>query len=63
VYDQVLTKIQLYMAINLRREAETTADPMDGVRRHERLFRAVERGKPAAVLAALASHGARSYLR
>ena len=62
VYDQVLTKIQLYMALNLRREAETTADPMDGVRRHERLFAAVKRGRPDAVLTALANHGARSYL-
>lgn len=62
VYDQVLTKIQLYMALNLRREAESTADPMDGVRRHERLFAAVVDGDPEAVLTALATHGARSYL-
>jgi DNA-binding GntR family transcriptional regulator len=62
IYDQVLTRIQLYMALNLRREAETTADPMDGVRRHERLFAAVKRGRPDAVLTALANHGARSYL-
>jgi DNA-binding GntR family transcriptional regulator len=62
VYDQVLTKIQLYMALNLRREAESTADPLDGVRRHERLFAAVKRGRPEAVLTALANHGARSYL-
>ncbi len=62
VYDQILTKIQLYMAINLRREAETTADPMDGVRRHGRLLAAVESGDAASVLASLANHGARSYL-
>jgi DNA-binding GntR family transcriptional regulator len=62
IYDQVLTKIQLYMAVNLRREAETTSDRMDGVRRHERLFAAVTDGDPASVLAALTSHGARSYL-
>jgi len=62
IYDQILTKIQLYMAINLRREAETTADPLDGVRRHERLFAAVEGGDLPTVLAALAGHGAREYL-
>jgi DNA-binding GntR family transcriptional regulator len=62
VYDQILTKIQLYMAVNLRREAETKADPMDGVRRHERLFAAVEQGDPADVQAALSAHGARDYL-
>ena len=62
VYDQVLTKIQLYMALNLRRETETTADPMDGVRRHERLLAAVEHGDPASVLGELTGHGARSYL-
>lgn len=62
VYDQVLTKIQLYMALNLRREAETTADPMDGVRRHSRLLTAIETEDAPAVLAALANHGARSYL-
>jgi DNA-binding GntR family transcriptional regulator len=62
IYDQILTKIQLYMAINLRREAESTADPMDGVRRHARLLAAVEGGDAATVLASLANHGARSYL-
>lgn len=62
VFDQVLTKIQLYMALNLRREVETTTDPMDGVRRHERLLGALEHGDPAEVLAELSQHGARSYL-
>ncbi len=62
VYDQVLTKIQLYMALNLRREAETTANPLDGVRRHARLLTAVKRGKRDEILTALANHGARSYL-
>jgi DNA-binding GntR family transcriptional regulator len=61
VYESVLVKIQLYMAINLRREAEL-ARPDDGVRRHERLFAAVKSGDVAAVLTALADHGARSYL-
>jgi hypothetical protein len=58
VYESVLVRIQLYMAVNLRREAEV-ADPADGVHRHERLLAAIERG---AVIAELAHHGARAYL-
>ncbi|TCB96851.1 GntR family transcriptional regulator [Micromonospora zingiberis] len=61
VYDSILVKLQLYMAINLRREAEA-AQPLDGVQRHERLFEAVAGGDPEAVLATLSGHGARSYL-
>jgi DNA-binding GntR family transcriptional regulator len=61
VYQSVLLKIQLYMALNLRREAEV-ARPHDGVHRHERLHDAVTAHDPDAVLAALAEHGARSYL-
>ncbi len=61
VYDSILVKLQLYMAINLRREAEE-AEPLDGVHRHERLFEAVAGGDPEAVLAVLSGHGARSYL-
>ena len=62
VYESVLVKIQLYMALNLRREAERTASPMDGVRRHRRLLRAIERGDRDEILRELAAHGARSYL-
>jgi DNA-binding GntR family transcriptional regulator len=61
VYDSVLIKLQLYMAINLRREAEL-AQPEDGVHRHERLFEAVTSQDSATVLAELAAHGAQSYL-
>ncbi|MEV4710190.1 GntR family transcriptional regulator [Micromonospora sp. NPDC049374] len=61
VYDSILVKLQLYMAINLRREAEV-AQPHDGVHRHERLFEAVAVGDPEVVLAVLSEHGARSYL-
>lgn len=61
VYDSVLIKLQLYMAINLRREAEL-AQPADGVHRHERLFEAVTSRDAATVLAELAIHGAQSYL-
>ncbi|RIV40878.1 GntR family transcriptional regulator [Micromonospora radicis] len=62
VYESILVKLQLYMAINLRREAEV-AQPLDGVHRHERLYAAVVGGDPEDVLAVLSEHGARSYLR
>jgi DNA-binding GntR family transcriptional regulator len=60
LYESVLVRIQLYMAVNLRREAEARAS--DGVARHERLFAAVERGDRDEILAALGEHGARAYL-
>ncbi|SDT68172.1 DNA-binding transcriptional regulator, GntR family [Actinoplanes derwentensis] len=61
LYESILVRIQLYMAVNMRREAET-ARALDGVLRHERLFTAVERGDTAAILEALSGHGARTYL-
>jgi len=61
VYESVLVKLQLYMAINLRREAEL-APPLDGVHRHERLLAAVVAGDAVTVRSELAHHGARSYL-
>ena len=61
LYASVLVRIQLYMAVNLRREAEA-ADAADGVHRHERLMAAVERGDADEVLAELSAHGARTYL-
>jgi len=61
LYESVLVRIQLYMAVNLRREAEV-ANAEDGVHRHERLMVAVERGDADEVLAELSAHGARTYL-
>ncbi|MBM2623524.1 GntR family transcriptional regulator [Actinoplanes sp. LDG1-06] len=61
LYSSVLVRIQLYMAVNMRREAEV-ARAEDGVLRHERLFSAVENGDAAAVVEALNAHGARTYL-
>ncbi|GIM90732.1 GntR family transcriptional regulator [Paractinoplanes toevensis] len=61
LYGSVLVRIQLYMAVNMRREAET-ARAEDGVARHERLFAAVERGDTAGIIEALGAHGARAYL-
>jgi DNA-binding GntR family transcriptional regulator len=61
LYESVLVRIQLYMAVNMRREAEA-AHASDGVHRHERLLAAAERGDPAEILTALGGHGARAYL-
>jgi DNA-binding GntR family transcriptional regulator len=61
VYESVLVRLQLYMAVNLRREAEV-ARPADGVQRHERLMAAVEGGDTEAIVAELNAHGARTYL-
>ncbi|WP_433301815.1 GntR family transcriptional regulator [Actinoplanes sp. CA-030573] len=61
LYESVLVRIQLYMAVNMQREAEA-ARAEDGVHRHERLFAAVEAGDTEGVLRALDEHGARAYL-
>jgi DNA-binding GntR family transcriptional regulator len=61
LYESILVRIQLYMAVNMRRESET-ARAADGVHRHERLFASVETGDTAGILAALNDHGARAYL-
>jgi len=60
-YEPILLRLQLHMAINLRREEEAAAAG-DGVRRHAALLDAVETDDPAAVLPVLASHGAQTYL-
>jgi DNA-binding GntR family transcriptional regulator len=56
----VAMALQLYMAANLRREAQVRS-PQDGVRRHQRLFDAVATGDVEQVFAALGDHRARSY--
>ncbi len=61
-YEPVLTQLQLYMATNLRREAEAVSSPREGAQRHRRLCDAVASGDLDAVLAELAHHGARTYL-
>jgi DNA-binding GntR family transcriptional regulator len=61
VYESVLVRIQLYMAVNMRREAEV-ARASDGVSRHQRLFAAVSSGDAAKIMAALHEHGATAYL-
>jgi DNA-binding GntR family transcriptional regulator len=60
-FEPVILKLQLYMAANLRREAEHRA-PSQGVERHRRLLDAVASGELPTVLDALASHGARTYI-
>lgn len=61
LYESVLLRIQLYMAVNMRREAEV-ARASDGVLRHERLFAAVDSGDVAQIMEALSGHGATTYL-
>jgi len=61
VYETILLKLQLYMAVNLRREAEASS-PLAGVHRHALLLQAVESDDPDKVLAALSDHGALRFL-
>jgi DNA-binding GntR family transcriptional regulator len=61
-YEPILVRLQLHMAMNLRREEEVVASADDGVRRHTVLLEAVESDDPAAVLTALSTHGAQTYL-
>jgi DNA-binding GntR family transcriptional regulator len=61
-YEPILLKLQMHMALNLRRESEIAA-PLDGIRRHAVLLEAVESNDLAVVLDALAGHGAQTYLR
>jgi DNA-binding GntR family transcriptional regulator len=60
-YASVLVRLQLHMAVNLRREAEARA-PMDGVQRHEVLLTALESDNAEVALEALDRHGARAFL-
>ncbi|MGH3928443.1 MAG: GntR family transcriptional regulator [Pseudonocardiaceae bacterium] len=61
VYEPVVLKLQLYMAVNLRREAEQRS-PMDGVTRHRKLLDVVADGRLDRVLTELGEHGARRFL-
>jgi DNA-binding GntR family transcriptional regulator len=59
-YEPVITKLQLYMAANLRREADSTS-PTEGVRRHRRLFEAMLSGDTTRIDSELERHGSRRY--
>ena len=61
LYESILVRIQLYMAVNMRREAEV-ARAEEGVHRHEWLLTAIEQGDPKGIMSALSGHGARAYL-
>ncbi len=61
VYEPVILKLQLYMATNLRREADQRPSAQ-GPLRHRRLFEAVRDGDLATILDELTHHGARTYL-
>ncbi|CUR58832.1 putative HTH-type transcription regulator, GntR-like [metagenome] len=59
-YEPIILKLQLYMAANLRREAEASS-PSEGVRRHQRLFDAVLSGDPVRMEEEIERHGTRQY--
>ena len=61
-YEPLILKLQLYMAANLRREADTSS-PAEGVRRHQRLFDAVLSRDPARIEQELERHGSRQFFR
>lgn len=61
-YEPILIKLQMHMALNLRRESALAA-PLDGIRRHAVLLDAVATNDVDVVLDALAKHGAQAYLR
>ncbi|MBN9109433.1 MAG: GntR family transcriptional regulator [Pseudonocardia sp.] len=61
VYEPVILQLQLYMATNMRREAEVRP-ATSGAQRHRRLLEAVASGDHDAVVDALGAHGARTYL-
>ena len=60
-FQPVILKLQLYMAANLRLEAEHRA-AAEGVERHRRLLDAIASGDLPTVLETLAGHGARTYI-
>jgi DNA-binding GntR family transcriptional regulator len=62
VYEPVILKLQLYMATNIRREAEVRRTPAQGVQRHQRLFEAIASGDPETAITVLTEHGARTYI-
>jgi DNA-binding GntR family transcriptional regulator len=60
-FEPVILKLQLLMATNLRLEAEQR-DAAEGVERHRRLLDTLAAGDLPAILHALDSHGARTYI-
>ena len=60
-HESVLLKIQLYMALNLRREADSHGGG-SGVHRHETVLAALEAGDPDRIIETLATHGAQAYI-
>jgi DNA-binding GntR family transcriptional regulator len=59
-YEPLILKLQLYMAANLRREADASS-PTEGVRRHQRLYEAVLSGDPSRIEKELERHGSRQF--
>jgi DNA-binding GntR family transcriptional regulator len=61
IYEPILLQLQLYMATNMRREAQVRS-PEEGARRHRRLYHVVAAGDLDVALTELARHGARTFL-
>src|SRR4051812_8989459 len=61
VHESTLLRLQLYMATNMRREAQVRS-PAEGARRHRRLHDAITSGDVDRALDELAHHGARAFL-
>jgi DNA-binding GntR family transcriptional regulator len=61
-YEPLIVKLQLYMAANLRREAESSS-AAEGVRRHQRLLDAVLDADPVRISEELDRHGSRRYFQ
>jgi DNA-binding GntR family transcriptional regulator len=61
VYEPLILQLQLYMATNMRREAEQRP-ATEGAQRHRRLYEAVAGGDLEIVLDELTHHGSLTYL-
>lgn len=62
MYESLMGKLQMCMAMNLRFRESVFGDSDDVIKRHQALVDLMETGEPAAVKRALANHGDRSFL-
>ena len=61
-YASLMQQLRVCMAINLRFREALTGDPVDSVRRHERLLALIEAGDRAALDRELEAHGDRAFM-
>ena len=59
--EPILLQLQRPMALNLRRETQELG-PEEGIRRHERLIRALETNDRQVILGELRDHGTHRFL-